>query len=385
MSRVLAFADTQIGVQTVDLADQRAVLDQIVQIALDREVDVVLHGGDVFEGPIVTPEHMRTFIDGVKPLWRQRQIPLVITLGNGRHDSAMRSVHALDVLDEVDGIEIHDRPGITAHGGVGIVTLPWVQPGHLLAKLNGNIDRDQVNDYMSKTLVEIAHTQLERLHQSRFVHEHQVLLAHWAISGSKLPTGLAVEEMREPILPWADLDALGYDAIIGAHIHQQQIISQPFVDKTLGVVLGSPQQLNFGEHGDHGCWIFGLADGGVGAEFIPLDSPRFITLDLDPEDLADRPSDAADRDWSGDIVRVCYTATEEQASRVDASEVLREMLAAGASRVAIHPNVIRPDRARVDTITEQLSQVEALAKWCEANDIDPQTQHRMVGRLQEWA
>lgn len=374
MTKILAFADTQLGVSTVPLAEQRKVLDQIVQVALDREVDLVLHGGDVFEGPVVLPEHLRCFVDAMDPLISLRGIPTLMIRGNGRHDMAVRNVHALDILRNIDGFGVSDRPqGIHARG-VNIITLPWVHPGSLIAHLNGHVDHDAVNLTASEMLVEIA----RRLRSKADLAFPTVLLAHWAISGSALPSGLPVDEMREPILPWADLDAFGFDLIIGAHIHQPQQISQPLIDSTFGVVLGSPQQLNFGESGAHGCWIFEVGEGDAAAEFVPIESPQFATFDVDLASYGMMEVRA------GDYVRVRYTATDDEAKSVDHEALRRELQNAGAASVKIEPQIVRTARARAEGISEQLSQVEALAEWCGANDIGPDMQHRIIGRFQEW-
>ncbi len=371
MTKLLAFADTQLGVATVPLSEQSKVLDKIVALAIEREVDLVLHGGDVYEGPVVLPEHIRCFVDGVAPL-RAANIPLLVIRGNGRHDMAVRDVHALDILREVGGISVSDRPqGIHARG-VNIVTLPWVHPGSLIAHLNGNVDHDAVNLTASEMLVEIA----GRLRAQADESFPTVLLAHWAISGSALPSGLPVDEMREPILPWAELDALGFDIVIGAHIHESQRISDPRVDQTLGIVVGSPQQLNFGEHGEHGAWIVGVGDGPATAEFVPIESPRFVTI-----------SDRGEMDQirQGDYVRLRFTATEAEAKRIDHDGLRRELADAGAASVKIDPQIVRTARARAEGISEQLSQVEALAQWCAANDVDGEMREQVIARFQEWA
>ncbi len=398
MSRILALADTQLGVQTVVLADQRDVLDRIVQVALERKVDAVLHGGDVFEGPVVTPAQMRCFVDAMAPL-HKTGIPLLVIRGNGRHDMAVREVHALDILREVDGIQVSDSPAVCIlDGKVAVCTLPWVHPGKLMASMNGSLTHEEADLTTAEMLVRIAqHLYGQTKHLFPIpapIGSHgplelpTVLLAHWAISGSALPTGLPVDEMREPILPWADLDAIGYDAIIGAHIHQAQTISNPELDRTLGIVVGSPQQLNHGEHGDHGCWILDL-DGGY-AEFVPIKSRRFLTLDLDPEDLGGDSynvygADGLEPVLEGDIVRVRYRGTESQAQFVDHESLRRSVIAAGASRVTIEPTIIRKDRARAQQISEQLSPIDALATYCDANEIEAERAVDMLARLKKWS
>ncbi len=389
MTRILAFADTQLGVPTVDLQDQRDVLDKIVQVALEREVDAVLHGGDVFEGAVVTPEQLRTFIDAVRPLHEAR-VPLLAIRGNGRHDMAVREVNALDVLREVAGIQICDSPSISVLADKLVVcAVPWVHPGRLIAQSNGSLTHDEANLTTSQMLVKIAahlHEKAQQVQAGTFgpANLPTVLLAHWALSGSALPTGLPVDEMREPILSWPDLNEIGFDAIIGAHIHQPQQISKPEIDSTLGIVCGSPQQLNHGETGEHGCWIIEL-DGEASAEFVPIESRLFDTFELNVDYML---SNGYEEGWSrvepGTIARVRYEATEDQARRLDHGTIRALLLERGASRVTIEPQIIRKERARAQQINEQLGPLEALAAYCDSQDMPTDLSLRMLERLKEW-
>lgn len=395
MTRLLAFGDTQIGVATVTLAEQQKVLERIVQTALDHSVDLVLHGGDVFEGPVVTPEHLRMFIDAVRPL-RDNEVPLVVIRGNGRHDLATRSVHALDVLREMEPwVEISDRPSVIWQKGFfAVATLPWVQPGHLIAQMNGQASHDQVADLASLMLMQIA----DGLHDQivNFKPEAKsVLLAHWAISGAKLPTGLPVDQLREPVLSWPDLDAIGFDVIVGAHVHEPQILSDPaFGDKTVGLVVGSPQQLNHGEPGEHGCWLVDIGEairpGAVHADFIPIESQRFVTLDWDHGKDAAVYDEILNGDFShsaavpNNIVRIRFKATEEAARRIDHRALREALINAGAAKVTIEPRIQRSARTRSEAITDQLGPLDALDAYCDAQTVEPLMRERMRETLAEW-
>jgi hypothetical protein len=225
-----------------------------------------------------------------------------------------------------------------------------------------------------------------------------VLVAHFAISGSKLPTGLPVDQMREPVLSWPDLDAIGFDCVIGAHVHEAQQISNPALDQTLGFVVGSPQQLNFGETGDHGVWIVDIEQGAAGnavtTEFVPIKSKKFVTLDVDvagedglvdPQEWVLTAFDPLTLDtFKGDIIRFRYRATEDEARRIDHGALRRALLDAGASRVSVEPQIVRGTRARAEHISEQISPGEALAAWCETQDVDAVLAERMLATLKDW-
>ncbi len=415
--KLISTGDWQCG-QTgaLTLEDQEAVWHRIVDVALERHVDLFLHAGDLVHGPIFTMEQLAA-IRRVFARLRAAKIPVAIVTGNSVHDLAVRPVHALDVFKDYDGIYVSDRPDCLNFDGLDVCTLPWVSPARLLAMSNGEVNHEKAASAMTPMLVNIA----ERLYLISRRETPVVLLAHWFIDNTSLPTGLPVDQMHEPVLPWADLDAIGYDAIIAGHNHHGQQISQPLIDSTLGIVVGSPQPLNHGEAGyEHGCWIVdvpalaepvarvgsssgaptsageravtqrGPVPGSASAEFVPIESKRFVTLDLDPEDLGGdaynlHGADGLEPVLEGDIIRVRYRGTESQAQFIDHESLRRSVMSAGASRVTIEPQIIRKERARAEHISEQLSPVDALAAYCDANDVDPDRALAMLARLKEWS
>lgn len=376
--RLLATGDWQAGVATVSLEDQEAVWHRIVDEAIGRDVDLFLHGGDLVEGPVFTMEQLAA----VRRVFRRLQdarIPILVLTGNSRHDLAMRPVHALDLFKDYDGILVSDRPEVYAFGGVSVCTLPWTHPGSLIARTNGSVTHDTINTHMAEALVRIAGGLLEK------AGKPALLVAHWAISGAKLPSGIATDEMREPVLPWADLDALGYDLIVGAHIHQRQRLDDPQLDRTQGFVVGSPQQLNFGEHGEHGCWIADVGEH-VRAEFVPVESRRFVTLDFTHEDPVAQFAFSAHVGWdvpAGALVRVRMSVGEEQARALDRAAMCQSLIDAGAASVRLDVDVQRETRRRAE-ISEQLSPVEAMALYCDATGIEEPLRGGLLTLLDEW-
>ena len=386
MTSILFLADTQIGVGTVTLADQRVVLDQIIEVAVDEKVELVVHGGDVFEGPLVTPEHLRLFLDATEPL-RRAGIPILLLRGNGRHDMAVRSVHALDVLREIPGFTVAERPYVVFPGRFAVCALPWVHPGRLLAQMNGSIDHARVNSAITEILTQVARELFEQARDELTREIPVVLVAHWAISGAKLPGEMLSDELGEPVLPWAELDAIGYDLIVGAHIHEPQMLSNPDVDQGPGFVIGSPQQLNFGEQGDHGCWLVDFDDSGVNTTFTPLASRQFLTLTFEHDDPLAQLSVSEHVGWdlpSGAIVRVRMALSEEQFHALDQGAVRRGLLEAGAQQVRFDLDVRRETRRRI-AITEQLPPAEAMMFYCEATGIYEPLRSELIKTIKDWS
>jgi hypothetical protein len=121
----------------------------------------------------------------------------------------------------------------------------------------------------------------------------------------------------------------------------------------------------------------------VSLEFIPIDSPAFVTVDIvNPEAWGSLDLPIAVQQDA--IIRIRYQATREQDAVVDKDRIRRELLAAGAARVTIEPQITREVRARVETLTQDLSETDALALYAGAQGIEPAMAERMGSRLREW-
>ena len=385
--RALGTGDWHAGIGgALTLDDQEQVWHRIVELAIEQKCDLFLHAGDLFHGPRCEMEQLAA-VRRVFGRLRDYKIPVLLIRGNSVHDLAVRPVDALDVFHDYDGIYVFTRPAAHVFANVGFAFLPWVSPAQLVAQGNGDIDRDHLDTEVARMLVEIAgglRAELEGL--------PTVLLGHWSVSSGALPSGLPLGQLREPVLEWAELDALGFDAIVMGHIHKSQRLNDPTLgDATVGFYVGSPQPLSHGEPGEHGAWLLDIEPGATGnavsAEFVPIDSPKFLTVEGSAETwltLMESPM----REWAnaeGAIIRVRYTATEAEARRIDHALIRRELLGAGAARVTIEPTIIRAARARSEAITDQLSPLDALRAYCAAQETDEATTDRMVSTLKEWS
>jgi DNA repair protein SbcD/Mre11 len=267
--KFLCIADQQLGVASVTLESQEDVWDKAVTLAIANDVAGVLHAGDLFEHAIVEGQVLAAFR---RPLARLREAGIPMLMIRGNHDGAVRPVDALDVFHEYPGLTVSQRPELIPFGGAKVVTLPWVSPKHLVAASNG-ASRENVYEAASEMLVGIARDLLNlAVRDYREEADPIILLLHWSVSGASLPTGLPVDQLHDVILPWTDLDALGFDAVVCGHIHKPQILGN-------GVFYcGSPQQLNHGEANDeHGVWL--IEPGQLDETFLPIESPRFVTLE----------------------------------------------------------------------------------------------------------
>jgi len=386
VTRILCFADLHLKYGSPydrepgdRLEDQVKVGQRIVEIARERECSLILNAGDTYEGPIVQPEEYAAYARSIGE-WHGE---ILAVLGNGRHDSAKRSVTAPEVIDKANTIT---TPCVAQAANCAIACLPWCPVDRLVATRGGG-ERADINREAAAHLISIAQD-LRAECSEKFPDLPAILLAHWSVEGGVTATGVEAINFAEPIIPRADIEAMDWSASFFGHVHAAQelltVMGGPIV------IPGSPLPLSFGEPGEHGVWIFDTETGA--AEFVPIESRPLVTveipLDQFPDDdpwtlLAEYGDDAPD--ITDAIVKVRYTATAEQAKRIDHRKLRDALYEAGAHKVfAIEPIVERETRARVEGVTETLGEMEALDAYIEAQVIDAKTAGAMRKRTSRY-
>lgn len=393
MSRFLCCADLHVGAgrdhRLDSLADQGAILDQIVQATREHDVDGLLIAGDVFHRPKPTPAELHVFARFTAQLERAG-IPAIAVHGNAGHDLVNADLESALELFASDWLRVSRTPELVkAAGDVAVVTLPSVPVHRLVAQHNGG-DRQEIHDLAVAMLLDTCRD----LHAQVPAGWPSVLLAHWAISGASLPNGLPVAALAEPVLPVDELERLGFDAIIAGHIHRGQLFaSNPLEPEIPILYCGSPMVLDFGEAGfEHGVWVLDLAMPNLGftPEFVPLADRRFVTVNVDlteglpkvvngfglPTTIDETDLVAASISeqlpFTDAIVRVKYRATEEQHRRVDHQALEKLVADGGAHRLygGIDWDPVRETRARQEGLDEAVEPLAAVAMWCAANEVD---------------
>lgn len=388
MARLLATGDhhlgagPDLGLAPGDrLAEQEDVWRRTLEIARESECDVVLSAGDIFDRVRPTPQEI---IAVERPLLQHRALggcPVWGVVGN--HEvSGTNPAHLPEAFTLAGLWDVRSMPSVLgAVGGVTVCALPWASVSRIVAAAGGG-DRDDVNAYASELLMQTARVLRDG------VDGPAVLVTHFSISGSSLPNGLPVDQLREPVLELAELEALGFEAVIAGHIH----VASVFGDGVFYV--GSPMPLSFGEAGyDHGCFILepDTLSGAYVARFVPIASRPLRKVVLDALELevpaGGGPNfiDWEEHDVSGAIVKVAIHATRKQAKALDLAALKREVYAQGAHKVyAVNLEVEREERARVEGLTEEIDEMEALRMWCASVGINGPREAALVERHERY-
>lgn len=362
-ARFVCFADVQMdshpqyGGPDGRLAEQEQVLQRVLEIAREESADAVVFAGDAFEHRSPSPDAILAW---ERPLVDHRDAdgPPVYAIP-GNHDLKNQALGcALDAFHLAGLLTLFREPATITVAGVHLAFLPWA-PVHRLVAQAGGGDRDSLNEVASEHL----HTIAAGLAIS---DTPAVLVTHFAIAGDE--DGFS-ELVREPVL---DPDRLAddYAAVIAGHFERAQLIrAEPPV-----LYCGSPYPVDFGQ-GDyeHGVWILDVGES-TSARFVPISSRPFVTLDIEEAECwLDLPGPPAADAWrgavDGAIVRVRYTATEEEARRIDQREIRQALVDAGACKVIVQPTIVRADRARVEGLDETIGEEDALRLWLDSQNV----------------
>lgn len=342
--------------------DQVEVLERIATLAYDEGVEVVGILGDVFERSRPSPWAILAFQRFVRAL-RAGDINVLVISGN--HDVRSAALpSALSIFEDASTMvalgpslyPIYDEDG--GDPQVVLAALPWTPISRLVAA-RPNLSRGQLNDLAAAALAESAQVLGARCYDE-YPNACPILVGHWAISGATLPTGLATDMLNEPVIPLQGLTTAGFRAAIFGHIHQVQAVSTiPPI-----VYCGSPMVCNWGEtETPHGVWVYDTEGDGV-LTFKPIEDRKFLTIDLDPDEFIREGVGLVESiATEGTLVRVRYTATEEQAKLISDAEIRDSLLSCGAAKVFIKATVDRATRARVTHVAEGIDDGAAFELW----------------------
>jgi len=350
------------------LAEWRQCANMMVDAAHCADIDIAVFPGDYFPNPRPSAAQIME----VARLFKALEDAGIAVIGcAGNHDVGASNlpgcVNLMDTMGGADGLWGITRPQAVTVADTDFVVLPFMRSAAVSADAE---DMTDAADTMSRSLLAI--TQGLR---AQSTSDTRVFVGHWTLVGAQTSSGQIMAGSGEPALPYSELAAMGFDAILMGHIHKPQVLSNaPFT-----AYAGALQRCDFGEERDpRGCWVWDSET--REHEWIDLPARRFYTIDL--------RGDAAVQNWierpgltEGEaesvqdaVVRVRYRCSLDVALKVDTRDVRRKLLAAEPHHIAgINSDIIRGERARDASVTEATQPVEALQKYlAQRGDVVPE-------------
>ena len=387
--RILHFSDVHIGVESYGstdpdtgqnsrLTDFLTTFDQVVDFALNNQVDLVLFAGDAYKSRDPSQTHQKEFAKRIARL-SQANMPVFLLLGN--HDlphiasraTALDIFHTLSVPNVTIGDSLDTYIIQTLSGPIQIIALPWIRRSNFIAREETrNLTIDQINQQLQERVTNLLTQQIQALDPSI----PAILVAHASLNTAKTSSEQSMLLGRDPILMQSALADPSLDYIALGHIHKHQILSQnPHV-----VYSGSLERIDFGEeHDEKGFCLIELNQSQpqgqrmVNFTFHHVKARPFLTIEVkvnSEQNPTDETIKAIERrNITDSIVRIKITMPQEVENLLREDQV-NEALVTAQFIAPIIRDVQRNRRTRLGSIpVEGLSPQQALQLYLETSNI----------------
>lgn len=234
--RFLHIADLHLGKQMNDLLlldDQAAILDQIVQIAVEEKVDAILIAGDVYQRTSPQAEAMALFDHFVSQLVERGKKVFVIS---GNHDSSLRISYFSSLVKNA-GVYVTEAfcgelQHVTLHDADGDLTV-WMTPFLRPRQVKRALPEERITSYQEAVAAVLRHADID-------FSQRNLLMCHQFITGCKTCDS---EELSVGTLDHIDGAILdGFDYVALGHIHGPQKVLRDTMR-----YAGSPLKYSFSE------------------------------------------------------------------------------------------------------------------------------------------
>lgn len=283
--RILHTGDLHIG-KTVNnfnmLEDQKHVLSQMVELVKEKEVQVFIIAGDVYDRAIPTAEAVCVFDDFIE---RLHELGVTILCISGNHDSPERLSFAGEILEK-KGVHFagvykgkcKQVRVLDEDGPVAFTLMPFVKPAILSENTSDMAVRHMLSDtFCNGSNMDFEQVSKEIVEQSR--KERQVLITHFFVTNAGIQPELSDSESHVLVGGLDNVDCslfAGFHYTALGHIHKPQRMDKR--NPLYGPVIyaGSPLAYSFSECGQQKVIVYIEldAEGNVKTESIPINPLR---------------------------------------------------------------------------------------------------------------
>ena len=384
---LLHLADIHIGIENYGRLDVKSGLNsrvvdflrrlsQVIDLALEREVDACIFAGDAYKNQRPNPTFQREFARRIKRL-SDEGVPVVLLVGNHDMATADRAASSLDIFGVfgVPGVIVADREEV--HQIIGkrgqplqVATVPYPQRSRLLSHdqyKNMNLDAldVEIGKILKQNIDDLAAQVSER------PDIPTVLAAHLSVSEAKQGSEQSVMIGRDVVVLRSLLANPAWDYVALGHIHKHQELNA--AQHPPIVYPGSLERIDFGEEGERKGFVMVQIERGHAAwEFVPVEARRFLTIRLDVT-ASDDPMTAIldellEHNVDGAVVRVIIKATEAQEILID-ERPIRQALRDSGYIASIVRDIERTHHRRLGGLSaEALTPKQVLELYLDSKD-----------------
>ncbi len=330
------FTNPNTGMNT-RLEDFSNSMAQVVDYAVNNAVDLVLFAGDAYKRNSPSPTEQRELVKHFIA-FADADIPVVMIAGNHDIPVMQGKATAVDIFKKMrpDHFTVYNtRPSIdppiieTKSGPIGVCCVPFLSPSYFRTAVDtsGMKQEEAIENYVDR-----IHGMIEDMPKQLPDDIPKVLMAHFTAYGTKLGGYKGSPLFTDEISVHPSVMAnCGYDYVALGHIHLHQNLS-PNPDVPV-VYSGSIDRVDFGEADeDKGFIIASIEKGGSQFDYHTTNVREMIHIRAETERGGDITAAILDeiqkesRRMEGAIVRVTYTADDDEVHTLDMKRIHEELM-----------------------------------------------------------
>jgi len=387
--RILHLADIHIGLENYGRLDPATGLNgrvmdflrrlgEVVEYALEHEVDLVLFAGDAYKTRDPNSTYRREFARRIKRL-ADAGIPVVLLVGNHDLPAQEKRASSIDIFRTLDVPNIvvagRDRMHrLTARRGavIQVATVPYPIRQRLLSREE---HKDKTIAELDALVQELVAENIQALAAQVDPEIPAVLVGHFSVSDAKFGSERSVMLGRDVVVLKSILADPAWDYVALGHIHRHQELNggqQPPI-----VYCGSLERIDFGEEKeDKGFVMVDVRRGQADWTFHKVAARPFVTIRADLRQEADPLAALLDaiarHDVVDAVVRVIVQLQAEQEGLLRDADV-RAALKEAYFVAGVSKEIERTYRQRLGGESpEGLTAAELLARYLESKDTPPE-------------
>ena len=387
--RILHLADIHIGLENYGRLDPATGLNgrvmdflrrlsEVVEYALEHEVDLVLFAGDAYKTRDPNSTYRREFARRIKRL-ADAGIPVVLLVGNHDLPAQEKKASSIDIFRtlEVPNIVVAGRDHLhrltTRRGAViQVATVPYPIRQRLLSREE---HKDKTIAELDALVQELVAENIQALAAQVDPDVPAVLVGHFSVSDAEFGSERSVMLGRDVVVLKSILADPTWDYVALGHIHRHQELNgdqQPPI-----VYCGSLERIDFGEEKeDKGFVVADVRRGQADWTFHKVAARPFVTIRADLRQEADPLAALLDaiarHDVVDAVVRIIVQLQAEQEGLIRDADV-RAALRDAYFVAGVSKEIERTYRQRLGGESpEGLTPAELLARYLESKDTPPE-------------
>ena len=403
--RILHFSDLHIGVEnygridpatglSTRLGDFLGSLDEVVEFALNEQVDLVLLAGDAYKGRDPSQTHQREFARRLHTL-SSAGVPVFLLVGNHDLPNASSRANAVEIFPTLQVPNVHIGDNLqtynisTPAGPLQIVAVPWPRRGGILTREES---RGLTIEEVRQRIEEVMTTGIQARVDALDPDIPAILSGHVTINGSTVGTERSMMLGNDHVLLVSAVHRPELEYVALGHIHKHQVLRR---EPPMVVYSGSLQRVDFSEEGDDkGFCVIDLDTAApqgqrlVDFRFQPVQARPFVTIDVQVPPGESDPTAAvlraiSRRDIADAVVRVRVRAPAAVSTPLREGEI-REALQPAHYIAAVSLELDGPRRTRLDRDSaDDLQPMQALRLYLESREAEPQRRDKIIRYAEE--